>query len=149
MSGRVVVDQNVLISALLYGGDKPRQVLDLIVSREYQLVSSRYLWHELEELLTTRLGMAPEVANEAIGELVRAAVHVDPDLAKIPQVCRDPDDDFILAVAAEGGANWIVTGDLDLRVLGSYCGVEIVTPARFLEVAARERKINELRHDED
>ena len=49
-------------------------------------------------------------------------------------VCRDPDDDLVLATAVAADANLIVTGDDDLLVLGTYEGIAIVSPRRLLEL---------------
>ncbi|MGH2725594.1 MAG: putative toxin-antitoxin system toxin component, PIN family [Actinomycetota bacterium] len=51
----------------------------------------------------------------------------------IPKVCRDPDDDEVLAAASAGDAKVIVTGDRDLLDLGRYLEIEIVPPALFVE----------------
>lgn len=49
-------------------------------------------------------------------------------------VCRDPDDDLVLATAVAADANLIVTGDDDLLVLGAYEGIAVVSPRRLLEL---------------
>ena len=49
-------------------------------------------------------------------------------------VQRDPDDDQVLEAAIAGAAEYIVTGDQDLLTIGTYAGIEIVTPARFVEI---------------
>jgi predicted nucleic acid-binding protein len=46
-------------------------------------------------------------------------------------VCRDPDDDAILATAVAGNADCIVTGDQDLLVLESFRNIRILRPAQF------------------
>ncbi len=56
---------------------------------------------------------------------------VEPEV--VPAVCRDPDDDPFLACAAEGAADFLVTEDTDLLVLGSHQGVRICRPAEFIE----------------
>lgn len=48
------------------------------------------------------------------------------------RVCRDVDDDAILGTAISGGADWIVSGDKDLLVLGQYQGMSVITPAEAL-----------------
>lgn len=53
--------------------------------------------------------------------------------AEIPTVCRDPDDDQVLAAAIMRRVTFIVTGDRDLLDLGSHEGVEIITPATFAD----------------
>ena len=53
-------------------------------------------------------------------------------VALAKRVCRDADDDWILATAIAGKADVIVTGDKDLLVLRTYEGISIVTPRGFL-----------------
>ncbi|MBP7775533.1 MAG: putative toxin-antitoxin system toxin component, PIN family [Acidobacteria bacterium] len=47
-------------------------------------------------------------------------------------VCRDPDDDWVLATALAGNTEAIVTGDADLLTIGSYSGIEIISPRQFV-----------------
>ena len=49
------------------------------------------------------------------------------------RVCRDPDDDVVLATAKAAGADAILTGDEDLLVLRSFEGIAIVSPRAFVE----------------
>jgi uncharacterized protein len=57
---------------------------------------------------------------------------VSPEPLPIP-VCRDPDDDLVLATAIAGACSCVVTGDKDLLVLGQYEGVVIISPGAFSE----------------
>ena len=54
----------------------------------------------------------------------------------VPRICRDPDDDHVLAAAVAGGVSYLVTGDKDLLALSAGEGFEIITPAGFLLVLA-------------
>jgi hypothetical protein len=56
--------------------------------------------------------------------------------APAPQVCRDPDDDYLLGCAALGGAHYLVTGDDDLLALRQYGETVIVGARTFLSVLA-------------
>lgn len=53
-------------------------------------------------------------------------------IGEIRAICRDPDDDLILATALAAKADLLVSGDDDLLTLESYEGIEIVTPAEAL-----------------
>lgn len=58
-----------------------------------------------------------------------------PGKLQLPGVTRDPKDDPVVACAVEGQADYIVSGDQDLLVLGEYEGVQVVTPRRFVELS--------------
>ena len=48
-------------------------------------------------------------------------------------ISRDKTDDKFLSLAMDAGATWVISGDLDLKELQSYKGVEVVSPAQFLD----------------
>lgn len=66
---------------------------------------------------------------------IAASVFVVSELPAIAPVCRDPDDDRILAAALAADADYIVTGDADLLALCIYQGIPIVTVRAFLDLA--------------
>jgi putative PIN family toxin of toxin-antitoxin system len=126
---RVVFDTNVLYSALAAKGFC-EEVVDEAVA-ECDIVWSDPLKQELESLLTRlyKIGPATRVALEAYVDLCE---FVEPEpLDK--RVCRDKDDDVVLATALAGKADVIVTGDEDLLVLKKFHGIEILSPRKFLE----------------
>jgi len=126
---RVVFDTNVLYSALAAKGFC-EEVVDEAVA-ECDIVWSDPLKQELESLLTRlyEIGPATRVALEAYVDLCE---FVEPEpLDK--RVCRDKDDDVVLATALAGKADVIVTGDEDLLVLKKFRGIEILSPRKFLE----------------
>lgn len=65
-------------------------------------------------------------------EVLASAQIVEPH--RRVHAARDPADDKFLEAAIAGDARYIITGDQDLLVLGSFEGVSIVTPAQFLEL---------------
>ena len=132
---RAVVDTNVYVSALVFGG-KPAAVLQLAEAGAFQLVASAEIREELLATLTEKFGWSNDRAEGACRELWDEACWVVP-----PQdvhASRDPGDDFILACALESQAAFVISGDLDLLALHPFRGVAIVTPAAFLERIARE-----------
>lgn len=125
---RVLLDTNVLISAILFRG-LPRSLLDRAIRGELDLVTSPVLLDELEKILTDRFQVPSELARLARSELEILAEAVVPD--DVPAVSRDPDDDQVLAAAVVGDVEAIVTGDRDLLVLESHRGIAILSPAEF------------------
>jgi uncharacterized protein len=134
---RLVLDTNVVISALLWRGT-PYQLLDLIRQRDdLQLVSSVVLLEELAVVLarpsaTKRLALIDKTAGELLADYVEAVELVEP--MSVPRVVPgDADDDHVIAAAVAAGAAMIVSGDSDLQSLGSHQGIEIVSAAFALQ----------------
>ena len=76
--------------------------------------------------------VAEETALQFQSLLAQAAEFFDP--GDPPQVCRDASDDYLLGLCVAGGADYLVTRDEDLLVLGRFGATEIVYPARLLEL---------------
>ncbi|MGH2698077.1 MAG: putative toxin-antitoxin system toxin component, PIN family [Actinomycetota bacterium] len=132
---RTLLDTNVLISAILFGG-LPRKLLERAIRGEFDLVTSPHLLTELEEVLLEKFGF-PQAAAKAIrGEVESMAESVQPTAASA--ILRDPDNDEVLAAAKLGEAEAIVTGDRDLLDFESYEGIVIITPREF-ETLLQER----------
>lgn len=125
---RVLIDTNVLVSAVLFGG-LPRELLTRALRGEIELVTSVVLMDELEGVLADSFSLDRSFVRTVRAELELLAEVVGvPD---VPRVARDPDDDAVLAAAVAGGASTIVTGDRDLLILGTHHGIRIVTPRDF------------------
>lgn len=125
----VVPDTNVLVAALIANGLCTEVVLHGI--RQRSLVSSDLLLAELDRTLRRKFEVTPAVTRFL--ELLRHDIRLVEPVVLAARVCRDPDDDVVLATAAAAAADLIVTGDQDLLVLRAYEGIEIVTPRQYLE----------------
>ncbi len=100
----------------------------------YRLVLSPPLLVEMLEVfrrpeLTAKFRSLPTDLTTVLDILNAAEVVETPE---IPAVSRDPDDDKVLAAAKVAQADYLVTEDQDLLVLGEYEGTQIVTAATFL-----------------
>ena len=71
--------------------------------------------------------------EQALSEVRQLAEVVEPLPLPAP-VCRDPDDDEVLALALAAQVDWIVSGDDDLLVLQAFEGIPIITPARAVQL---------------
>lgn len=130
---RVVLDTNVYISALMFGG-LPGSLLDLAFLRAFTLIISPALLDELDEKLRAKFGVSPEDAAFLRARLENVARVVEPREA-VSVIAEDPDDNRVLECAVKGGAELIVSGDRHLLKLAKYQGIEIVTVRQFLESA--------------
>jgi len=141
---RVVLDTNVVMSALLWRG-KPYLLLEAIRQRsDVRLVSSAALLEELADVLTRpsatkRLALIGRTAREVLADYVEAIELVEP--ASVPRVVpSDADDDHVIAAAVAAGATLIVSGDSDLLSMGSHQGIEIVSAAVAVEIVGATGK---------
>lgn len=132
---RILLDTNVLISALLCGDGPPGQVLGAIKQHRHTLVSSVYLTNELRTVCSRahlRKRIAPEEVEDLIYNLESVGVVVS-DLPEI-DVSPDPKDNPILATAIAGRADLIVSGDKShMQQLGEVRGIPIVSAREALD----------------
>ncbi len=134
---RVVLDVNVWISALLWGG-VPAQLLHLAKSQEITIFVSEDLLEELEVTLnrvkfTRQLQKRGYSVNELI-EVTRGFSEQCSNMSiNVPQL-RDPKDNKIIAAALSADAEVLISGDLDLLTLQEFSGIRIVTPTDFINL---------------
>ncbi len=127
---KVVFDTNVLIAAFLTEGVCSK-VLVRARKHEFQLVLSADIIGETERVLRKKFKLSPSEISSVSALLKEAASEILHKVDPISPICRDPDDDKILACASEADADYIVTGDEDLLVIKRYGRTKIVTPKVF------------------
>lgn len=128
---RVVLDTNVYISALMFGG-LPGSLLDLVFLQSFATIISPALLDELDEKLRLKFRLSREDAALIRARIENSARMVDPE-ETLSVVTDDPDDDRVLECAIQGAADYIVTGDRHLLSLGSFRGIAIVKVRDFLD----------------
>ena len=138
---RVVLDTNVLVSAILSPGGTAAQILQLGRVGRFELVfSSDTIREHLQVLrypkirkLLERRNLSLDTVESFLEQLTRISIPV-PAKIKIDAIQEDPSDNIFLACAVEGNADYVVSGDHHLKDLGAYQGIEILHPAAFLEI---------------
>ena len=130
---RIVLDTNVLVSALAFGGG-PRTVLQLGRKGVLTVFASPFILRELKAVLASRkVGWSADRIADAEGDLRSFVRLVEPGI-RINVIRARHQDNRILECAAEAKADSIVTGNLrHIRPLGSFQGIAIHTPREFLE----------------
>ena len=126
---RVVFDTNVIVAGIVAEG-LCREIVETHLP-EHTPILSRVLWDELLEKLREKFDLSPQELP-FLSFYHRHATWVEPR-ALDNRVCRDPDDDWVLATAVAGKAEAIVSGDEDLLGLRSYQSITILSPRQFLE----------------
>ena len=131
---RIVLDTNVLISALAFPGSKPDQILYRIRRGETELFISPFILSELDRVLREKFRFTKKEADVRVNA-IRAIAHVITPTERIAGVTTNDDDNRILECVAAAQSEFLVTGDKEhLLPLGSYRGTKIVTPAQFLDL---------------
>ena len=138
---RVVVDTNVFVSSVI-GSKNAEEIVNKLGEEAFRLVISTFLLTELATVLERpKFQALIQDVGEARAKLLHL-VEVSGTLVertKPIEVCRDATDNRVLEAAVAGRADVIVTGDGDLLELDPFQGIEIMTPARFLEILDRRR----------
>lgn len=127
---RLVLDTNVLVAAVV--ADGLCRDLVRVRLRPHTIVTSEPLMRELRTTLRTKFKTAPDELPWLSILRERADIVMPKSLGK--RVCRDKDDDVVLATAVSGRAKVIVTGDDDLLVLKRFGAIAILSPRQFLEL---------------
>jgi uncharacterized protein len=132
---RVILDTNILCSALITPGGLADRLYLAWRGRLFTLVTSEEQLEEFRRVTRyprVRQYIEPAAAGTLHNELRRLAVM----LAELPviEASRDPWDDFLLAMAQAGKADFLVTGDKrDLLLMGSFGKTRIVTARQMLD----------------
>jgi putative PIN family toxin of toxin-antitoxin system len=127
---RAVFDINVLVAAFAAEGICSK-ILTRGRKKQFHLIACPIILQEFERVLIKKFSATRNEAQSAL-KIVSEAMHsiVLPSQSE-QSVCRDPDDDAILACALEARADYLVTGDLDLLEVKIFKGIRIVTPRDF------------------
>lgn len=126
---KVVLDTNILISAIIFGG-KPGQILYSVIEEKVIAVTSPVLISELKEVFSKKFPLRETDFKLAIKNIEEIFRTIQPK--KTINILKDDDDNRILEVALESGCSYIVTGDRDLLDLRTFKNIKIVTPDNFL-----------------
>ena len=131
---RVVLDTNVLVSALLFTGELSK-IVDLWQQGEVVPLISRETFDELRAVLSyPKFSLAPEEIQSIIENEILPYFEVVGIKENVRGVCRDPEDDKFLACALSGAAHFILSGDKDLTDLKSYKTIKIIKASEFLRL---------------
>lgn len=130
---RVVVDTNVLVSALV-GHGKPRRLVFKLLE-EHQVVSSRQMLAEFVDVLSREKFMEIDKSDVSSFLSILASKIILVTIKRyFKVVAEDPDDDMVLNTAYEGRATHIVSGDRHLLNLERLGGIKMVTVSEMLRL---------------
>jgi putative PIN family toxin of toxin-antitoxin system len=138
---RAVVDTNLLVSYLLTHRPPIAELIDVYLARgDFVLLTSHAMLEELDRVLQyPRLHRYYDAQTRirfvALGASLGEIVDVPEE---VPRICRDPDDDWVIACAVAGDADVIVSGDRDLLDLIQVNRIPILSARQFLTLLRGE-----------
>lgn len=128
---RIVIDTNVVASAIFFGG-RPQELLIELYEKRIDAVVSPEILDEYQETFEALCAKYPQKpVRIPLTEIAAACQIVLPK--QHFEICRDPDDDKFIDCAVEADCVYIVSGDKDLLVLKEFQNIEIVTVAEFFD----------------
>lgn len=136
---RAVLDTNVLVSALIRVRGKPSLIIPQATIR-FDWLTSEFILSEVADVLTRKhiqtkyRSQVTERKRAGYLARIRASAEMVEVETQVSAVPNDPKDNFILACAKDGRANFVVSGDRHLLSLVTFENINIVPPAQFLEL---------------
>lgn len=132
MRRKIVLDTNIIISALAYGG-KPQTIYELVALKKMFIAySSENAVEELLKVLKLKFKYSAEKLKSVENNFRENFKIIQ--TGKIPSVITaDPEDNEFLAIADSAKADFIISGDRHLLEIKKYKDIRIITPTKFLE----------------
>jgi putative PIN family toxin of toxin-antitoxin system len=135
---RVVLDTNILVSSLLFGG-KLSRIVDLWMKRKIVPLITAETFEEFQKVLTyPKFSLTEEEIKILIQEYILPYFEVVEPEESITGICDDPEDDKFLTCALSGNAEFLVRGDKQLCKLRKYRNVQIIDANEFLLIFKEE-----------
>ena len=128
---KVVLDTNVLISDILFGGNA-RQILELVIQGKIDAYISPAIFTEFREvLIRSKFGLSHEKCFSIAKEIEDIFCFVFPQVT-VDLIKDDPDDNIILECVLAADVKYIITGDPHLLNLASFEKIKIISPVTFV-----------------
>lgn len=136
----VVLDNNVLVSALLFPQSPPGKIINLWQEKKFKIITSQPMVEEFVGVISRVKFRSNYKISTGTIRLLTQKLMGNRIKTRIPRTkvkIRDPKDIVILATALDGHADYLVTGDKDLLVLANHKSIrplQIITPTEFLHL---------------
>lgn len=127
---KAVFDTNVLIAAFLTEGLCSGLLLRAR-KQAFNLVLCDDIIGEFQGILTNKFKLSSSDISEITTIVTEATSEILHQTASLGRICRDPNDDMVIACAVDANADYIVTGDEDLLILKRYKDIVIINPRNF------------------
>lgn len=128
---RIIIDTNVVISGVFFGGN-PRRIIESVMRGETEACANAAIVEEYEEITAEMLARKQGRLRQDLLFPFISKLELYTPVADC-HICRDPDDDKFISCTVDAKAVYIVSGDKDLLDVKRYEGIEIITAAEFCE----------------
>lgn len=128
---RIVVDTNVVISGMFFGGN-PRKIIESIVDGDIAAFATTEIIDEYMEIIESMIERKQGGFNQRVFSPLFSALNIINSETKI-EISRDPDDDKFIECAVDAKALYIVSGDKDLLDISEYKDIQIITAKEFCD----------------
>lgn len=143
---RVLIDTNIFISYLLKSDEETTitRIIEAAFENKYTLLLPHEVIAELDRKLSEKKYLASRITKEEAQEftelLTMIAEEIPAITEEIPRVSSDKKDDYLLAYALVGKADYLVSGDEILQKINEVENITIVSPAEFLIILNKKDK---------
>jgi putative PIN family toxin of toxin-antitoxin system len=129
---KVVIDTNIYISAIFWGG-KPRKIVDLGREKKILVFTSIEIEDEISDKLKSKFKLQENEINHILLDFsfFTMPVKITKHIKAVPD---DPDDNKFIECAVKSNADYIVSGDEHLLKLKEYAGIKILKASEFLKL---------------
>lgn len=128
---KIVVDTNVFISGILFGGN-PQAIIEAWLNKKYIFCLSPQLKAEIISKLQNKFALSSEVM-QVIEDALDAKTEKYVPKKKL-SICKDPTDNFLLELALEAQADYLISGDKLVLKLRQYGKTKILSPKDCLKL---------------
>lgn len=129
---KVILDTNVFVSGILSSSGPPQRLFKAWYMQKIHLVASSAILNEYQRI-SEKLALKQKIQFDPVAELLALGIQIVNPLSLPHQVCDDPDDDKFLACALTSKTKIIVSGDKALLKTSGYCGIQVLSPRRFVD----------------
>jgi len=143
---KVVFDTQIYLRALInFSSGSAKLVLDL--PQDYELLTSHEINHEVMDVLTRssirkKFRQISDMDVKRVEDILADATLVEVLAEDLERICRDPKDDMFLACAKAAQADYLISEDNDLLVIGQHHNTRIINIAAFLTILENRRDQN-------
>lgn len=128
---KVVVDTNVLISGIFFGGN-PRKIVEAIVDGYHKAYATIEIVDEYMGIIDSMIERGQGKLNRSILTPLFSSIKIIESKTDL-DICRDPDDNKFIECAVDSKALYVVSGDKDLLDIKEFEGIQVITAKEFCE----------------